>query len=78
MIEPSFFKNKIKVSGKLQLIPIDDARCTLIREGIVHIKLFGLGHLLEGIAAEQVGEISKKFSQVVAKWVAKNAGNSGQ
>ena len=76
-IEPSSFRDKIKVSGKLQLIPLDGTRCTLIREGSVHIKIFGVGRLLESLAAEQVGNISKKFSDVVTKWKAKNAIHSG-
>jgi hypothetical protein len=76
-IEPVSFRDKIQVSGKLQLIPIDDARCKLIREGSVHIKIFGVGLLLEGMAAKQVENISKKFARVVAKWGSKNAGNHG-
>ncbi len=74
-IEPSLFSNKIQVSGKLRLIPIDEGRCRLIREGSVHIKIFGVGHLLEGMVAEQAKNISKKFSLVVAKWSSKNAAN---
>lgn len=76
-IEPSSFSNKIQVSGKLQLIPIDEDQCRLIREGSVHIKIFGVGHLLEGMAVEQAKNISEKFSRVVAKWKSENTRSHG-
>jgi hypothetical protein len=76
-IEPSSFRNKIQVSGNLQLIPVDDAQCKLIREAIVHIQIFGVGHILEGMAAEQAKKTSEKFSQVVAKWGSENTRSQG-
>jgi hypothetical protein len=72
-IEPSSFKDKIQVSGWLRLIPIDEGRCQRIRKMSIHIRIFGVGHLLEGMAAEQAKKTSEKFSQVVAKWKSENA-----
>jgi hypothetical protein len=71
-IKPSSFKDKVQVSGELRLIPIDEERCKLIREASVHIRIFGVGHILEGMAAEQARKTSEKFSHVVAKWKSEN------
>ncbi len=71
-IEPSSFRNKIQVSGKLQLIPIDDARCKRIREMSIAIRMFGVGHILEGMVAVQAKKTSEKFSRVVTKWESEN------
>jgi len=76
-IEPSSFRNKIQISGKLRLIPIDDARCKLIREASVHIRIFGVGYILEAMAAEQAKKTSRKFSQVVTKWKSENTRSHG-
>jgi hypothetical protein len=72
-IEPPAFKDKIQVSGWLRLIPIDEGRCKRIREMSVHIRIFGVGRLLEGMVVEQAKKTSEKFSQVVAKWKSENA-----
>ena len=72
-IEPSLFKDKIRVSGVLRLNPIDEGRCKRIREMSIHIRIFGVGHILEGMAAEQAKRTSDKFSRVVAKWKSENA-----
>ena len=72
-IEPSLFKDKIRVSGVLRLNPIDKGRCKRIREMSIHIRIFGVGHILEGMAAEQAKRTSNKFSRVVAKWKSENA-----
>ena len=67
-IEPSSLKDKIRVSGVLRLIPIDEGRCKRIREMSYHIRIFGVGSILEGMVAEQAKKTNEKFSQVVAKW----------
>jgi hypothetical protein len=67
-IEPSSFKDKIRVSGALRLIPIDEGRCKRIREMNIDIRIFGVGSILEGMVAEQAKKTSEKFCQVVAKW----------
>ncbi|NVL90188.1 MAG: hypothetical protein HWN69_04220 [Desulfobacterales bacterium] len=72
-IEPSLFKDKIRVSGMLRLIPIDECRCKRIREMSIRILIFGIGRILEGIAAEQAKKTSGKFSQVVDRWKSENA-----
>ena len=74
-IEPPSFRDKVQVSGVLLLIPIDEGRCKRIRKMSVHIRIFGLRYILEGIVAEQAKKTSEKFSQVVAKWGSKNTAN---
>lgn len=69
-IEPPLVKDKIRVSGTLGLIPIDEGRCKRIREMSIHIDLFGVGPILERMVAEQAKKTSGKFSQVVAIWKA--------
>jgi len=69
-IEPRLFKKKVRVSGTVRLIPIDDGRCKRIREMSIHIDIFGVGPILEGIVAEHAKKTSGKFSRVVAKWKA--------
>ena len=76
-IEPSSFKDKICVSGVLRLIPIDEGRCDRIREMNIAIRIFGIGKILEAIAAEQAKKTSRKFSQVVAKWKSENTRSYG-
>ena len=69
-VEPLLFKDKIRCSGTFRLIPIDNARCRRIREMSIHIDIFGVGPILEGIVAEQAKKTSGKFSRVVARWKA--------
>jgi hypothetical protein len=71
-MEPLRFKDKIRVSGVLQLIPIDESRCRRIREIRVQIRIFGIGAILESMAAEQANRTSEKFTQVVARWKTMN------
>ena len=71
-IEPPLFKDKIRVSGVLRLVPIDEDLCSRIREMSLHIGIFGVGPILEGMAAEQAKKTSKKFPQVVARWNSMN------
>jgi hypothetical protein len=73
-IEPPLFKDKIRVSGVLRLIPVDEGRCMRIREMSIRIRVFGIGPILEGMAAEQAKKTSGKFSHLVAKWKSENAG----
>ena len=67
-IEPAKFKDKIRVSGVLRLIPVDEDRCRRIRKMRIHIGIFGIGPILEGMAAEQAKKTSAKFSEMAAKW----------
>ena len=69
-IEPPLLKNKIRVSGTLRLIPIDEDRCKRIRDMSIRITLFGIGSILEGRVAEQARKTSEKFCRMVAKWKA--------
>ena len=71
-IEPSLLKHNLRGGGRLQLIPIDGDRCSRIREIRLHIDLFAIGPVLEGMAAEQAKKTSGKFSRVVAKWKARS------
>ena len=71
-IEPSLLRNKIQVSGVYRLVPIDEDLCRRTREMSLHIGIFGVGPILERMAAEQAKKTSKKFSQVVAKWKSMN------
>ena len=63
-IEPSLFIDKIRVSGVLRLIPIDEIRCRRIREMSIHIGIFGVGPILEGMVAEQ----EKKQAKSSLRW----------
>ena len=67
-IEPARFRDKIRVSGTLRLYPFDEERCKRIRDMLIHVRIFGIGPILEGMAAEQAKKTGRKFSQVVAKW----------
>ncbi len=67
-IEPPLFREKFRGSGTLRLIPIDDGRCTRIRNLSIHIDLFAVGPILEKMVAEQAKKTSGKFSSVVAQW----------
>jgi len=71
-IEPPLFKDNFRGHGRLQLIPIDEGRCNRIREISLHIDLFAVGPILEGMAAEQAKKTSGKFSRVVAEWKARS------
>jgi hypothetical protein len=72
-IEPSSLKDRIQVSGVLRLIPVDEGRCKRIREVNLRIRMPGVGHILEGMAADQAKKTSKKFSDAVAKWASEKA-----
>lgn len=67
-IEPVRFRDKVWVSGTLRLIPVDGYRCKRVRNVRVKIGIFGIGPILEGMAAEQAKKTGKKFSRVVARW----------
>lgn len=67
-IEPARFRDRIRVSGALRLYPLDEERCKRIREMLIHIRIFSIGPILEGMAAEQAKKTGRKFSQMVAKW----------
>lgn len=67
-IRPPVLTKKFHASGVLRLAPIDESRCLRIMEGRIHIRLFGLGGLLERMIAEQVKSTSDQFSDLVAKW----------
>jgi hypothetical protein len=76
-IKPSSLKNKIRVSGVLRLFPVDEDRCKRIREMSIHIRIFGVGPILEGMAAEQAKKTSEKFTRAVAKWKSGDARRHG-
>lgn len=67
-IEPARFRDKIRISGKLRLHPIDEERCRRIRDMRIDIRIFGIGSILEGMAAEQAKKMGQRFSQMVARW----------
>ena len=71
-IEPALLKNKLKGRGRLRLIPIDENRCKQIREMSLHIDLFAVGSVLEGVVAEQMKKTSGKFTCAVAAWKARS------
>ena len=73
-IEPPLFKDKIRVSGVLRLIPVDEGRCKRIREMSISIRIFGIGPILEGMASQQAKKTSGKFSHLAARWKSENAG----
>ena len=67
-IEPARFRDKIRVSGTLRLHPLDEEWCRRVRDMRIHIRIFGIGPILEGMAAEQAKKTGQRFSQMVAKW----------
>ncbi len=71
-LEPPLLKDRLRGRGRLRLIPIDEGRCKRIREMTLHIDLFAVGPILEGMAAERAKKTSGKFSRVVAKWKARS------
>jgi len=67
-IIPPVLTDKFEASGILRLEPINENRCIRIREGGIHIAMFGAERLMKMVAAVQSKKNNDRFSQVVEKW----------
>eukprot|EP00210_Caulerpa_lentillifera_P005797 g5543.t1 len=66
---PPVFQDRINITGRLRIEPIDDDNCLQTIEGTVDIRLFGLKRLVESIIVESVGKSYRLLPKVLYQWI---------
>lgn len=66
-MEPSVLADRIRVEGVLRVEPIDDARCRRVLEGVVEVKLLGLGALVERAVVAATVDAYARSAALVAR-----------
>lgn len=67
--ESPFLKDKLDIQLTLTIEELDDgARCRQILEGHIHVKMFGVGRIVESIVKDSLHNTYKKLPEIVRRW----------